>query len=537
MVDHRDQKDGSGASTGNSLPVGDSNMSPSQSHSVQPVSVGPNDETLSGQVMRGTAWIVAARFIMRIIGFVNTVIIAKLLVPEDFGIVAVGVAAMQLVQGLSNIGLSQAVVKFRDASVDDLNTLFTLSMLRAGLTALLLVGIGFGAAEILEDRRFIGVFFGIAATPLILGLMNPRFYEFERDLDFSREFVATVSEKTVSVIVSICVALILRSYWALVIGMLAGAVTQTIISYWVRPFLPRLTLTSFRKMISFSGWLAGVSFVVSLNNKLDSFILARFIGLPATGVYYLGSQLAGLITSELAEPLARAIYPGLSQLQEDADRMRRAFLGGVAAVAAIALPASIGVAFIAEDLVQFVFGPKWAQTVPILQYLTPAFGLQALMLSMYYYSMARGRVKLAFFRELAFSAIKIPLFIWAAMTHGFLGAVYMASATCVVYVVLQLILYWQVSGGGVHEPLWAARRSFGAVGAMALWFVLAVPNFTGLEAVPIFVRLFVHVASGAIIYLGVHYWLWRVEGMPDGVEGRVIHLANQALARLRPISA
>ncbi|MEL7019191.1 MAG: oligosaccharide flippase family protein, partial [Pseudomonadota bacterium] len=95
----------------------------------------PDDHTLSRRVMRGTAWIVAARFIMRVIGFVNTIIVAKLLVPEDFGLIAVGVAAMQLVQGFSNIGLSQAVVKFRDATRDDFNTLFTLSALRGLLTA------------------------------------------------------------------------------------------------------------------------------------------------------------------------------------------------------------------------------------------------------------------------------------------------------------------------------------------------------------------------------------------------------------------
>ncbi|MEO0832127.1 MAG: lipopolysaccharide biosynthesis protein [Pseudomonadota bacterium] len=481
----------------------------------------PDDHTLSRRVMRGTAWIVAARFIMRVIGFVNTIIVAKLLVPEDFGLIAVGVAAMQLVQGFSNIGLSQAVVKFRDATRDDFNTLFTLSALRGLLTALILAVSGVVAARVFADPRFIGVFLGVALTSFLLGLMNPRFYEFERDLDFSREFLVTVSEKTVSVLVTISIALILRSYWALIIGMIAGALTQMIMSYGARPFLPRLSLASFKRMIGFSGWLAGVSFVVSLNNKLDSFFLARLIGLPATGIYYLGSQLAGLVTSEMAEPLARAIYPGLSQLERDGDRMRRAFLGGVAAVAAIALPTAFGVAFVAGDLVAVVFGTKWAQTVPVLTYLTPAFGVQALMLSTYYYAMARGRVRLAFFRELAFLLIKTPLFIWAAATHGFLGAVYMAAGTCLIYTVLQLILYRQISGGRLTDPLWAARRSIGAVAVMALWF-LAVPAFRDMSGLAPVIRLLINVPMGALFYIAAHATLWKIEGCPDGVEAQLV---------------
>ncbi|MEL7201907.1 MAG: oligosaccharide flippase family protein, partial [Pseudomonadota bacterium] len=117
----------------------------------------PDDRALSRRVMRGTAWIVAARFIMRVIGFVNTIVIAKLLVPEDFGLIAVGVAAMQLVQGFSNIGLSQAVVKFRDATRDDFNTLFTLSAIRGLLTALILAVSGVVAARVFADPRVIGV--------------------------------------------------------------------------------------------------------------------------------------------------------------------------------------------------------------------------------------------------------------------------------------------------------------------------------------------------------------------------------------------
>ena len=93
--------------------------------------------SLTSRVVKGTAWLVAARFSMRAIGFLNTVLVARLLLPEDFGLVAIGIAAMQLIQGFSNIGLAQAVIKFHDASEDDYNTLFTVSFARGVLIGVL----------------------------------------------------------------------------------------------------------------------------------------------------------------------------------------------------------------------------------------------------------------------------------------------------------------------------------------------------------------------------------------------------------------
>lgn len=485
--------------------------------------------SMAARVAKGTAWLVGARFVMRAIGFINMIIVARLLLPEDFGLVAIGISAMQLIQGFSNIGLAQAVVKFHDADNDDYNTLFTLSALRAVFIALVLIFLGPVIAGFYNDPRLTHIFWGIALYPLFLGLINPRFYEFERALDFSREFIATVSDKIVSVIVSISVALVFKSYWALVLGLLAGGGVQMMISYVVRPYFPRLTFSAWRRVLGFSGWLTGISFVISLNNKLDNFVLARFIGLPATGVYSLGSQLAGLITSEIADPVARAIYPGLSEMRGQADDMRQAFLGGVSAVAAIALPAAFGASFVAENLVSVILGEKWLKTIPVLQYLAPAFGLQALVLAMHYYAIARDKTRLVFFRELGFATFKLPVFIWASSHYGLIGAVYAAMGTVLAYVLLQLILYSQVAGDSFLRPLIVARRSFLGVAAMAVWFFSMRPLMPQIEALPLLLQLGIDIAAGAILYVGAHIVSWQLEGRPIGIESRIYALITPIL--------
>jgi len=492
---------------------------------------GGGAPSVSARVAKGSAWIISARLLMKFIGVVNTIIVARILVPGDFGLVIIAVAALQMVQGFTFVGIAQTVVKFRIISREDFDTLFTINFIRGLVIALILMGIGSLSGRFYDDDRLTLVFIVIAIFPILQGLMNPRFYEFERDLDFSKEFIVGVSDKLVSVGVSVSLAFLFKTYWALILGLIGGGFVQTIVSYIVRPYQPRLTLVSWRRLLGFSGWLTGISMVVSLNNKLDSFVLARFIGLPATGIYTLGAQLSGLVTSELADPIARAIYPGLSEMQGDGARMQQAFLQGISAVAAVALPAAFGVAFVTDDVVVLILGDKWEGTKIVLQYLAPALGFQAMLLSTQYYAMARDKARLVFLREILFSMVKIPCFIWVCAAYGFVGAVKFGAVLYLFHAVLQLFLYGQVASDHFWRPLYVARRSLLAVLAMGLWFLWLRDFVEIIQSWPIFLRLFVDISFGAILYCGAHGLLWFVEGCPYGIETRITTIITALLVR------
>lgn len=472
---------------------------------------------LQNKVAKGTAWIVATRLAMRMIGFVNTLILARLLVPADFGLVAIGVTAMQLLQNLTDVGLAQAVIRFRDASRQDLSTLFTLSVIRGSLSTLLLCLMAFLSGYFYDDPRVSQIFLLISVYPLIAGFINPRFYEFERELDFTREFIATGLSKFASVLVSISIALVFRSYLAIIVGLIVGGFVQLLLSYILRPWRPHFTLASFTKVFSFTGWLTGVSFMAALNNKLDALLLGKFIGPIGTGNFYLGSQLAELPTKETGEPIARAIYPGFTSLQGAPEQMRHAFLQGVAALAAIALPAAIGFAFVAEDAVTLLLGEKWRGAIPVIEMITPVMGLQTLLLASQAYALAKGRVKLVFWREFMFFLLRTPIFIWAAINHGLAGAVFAIAALGYVHVGLNLILYQNLSGHPFWQPLWAARRSLLAVTCMAGYFLLLRP-ILGIDALPQLARLGLDITIGGLTFLTSQWALWKWEGMPDGIE-------------------
>lgn len=492
---------------------------------------GAPQASLTARVARGAGFIVAGRFVMGLLGFLNTVIIARLLLPEDFGVVAIGLGAMQILTNISDIGVSQAVIKFRDAGSDDIDTLFTLSLIRGLVIAAALVAVAAPAAAFYGDHRVFWVFCGATLYPLFTGLINPKFFEFERDLDYSKEFIATVVFKLAGVAVSIGVAVVYRSYWAMILGLAANGLVQMLLSYLMRPHRPRLTLTSFRKVFGFSGWLTGVGVMSALNNKLDALIIARTTGVDGAGHYFMGIQLAEMPTREIAFPASRAIYPGLSELQHDPARARDAYLRGVEALAAMAMPAAIGFALIARDLIPFLLGDHWDDAIPVVEIVTPVMGAQMPYLATQFYAMALGATRLVFFRELAFFLVRTPIFIAATITYGLMGAAVAIAGCGVLYIALNLTLFARTSGDFILRPVWRARRSFIAAAAMAV-VVLALRVTGALDsAAPLF-RILAEIAAGALAYLAVHAALWRIEGRPDGVERSILDLAAPALRRL-----
>lgn len=486
-------------------------------------------ESLKSRVLKGAGIIILSRFIVRSVGLINTLIVARLLVPEDFGIVALGVTTMQLLQNLTDVGLAQAIIKFRDTTRKDVDTLFTMAVIRGVFCALLLAAFAPFAADFYGDSRVMVVFFIVALYPLLLGFLNPKFFEFERDLKFSSDLISSVCSKLTAVIISVFIAFVFGSYLALIVGLVAGALVQVFLSYGLKPYLPRFTLASFGKVFGFTGWLTGVSFVAALNNKLDVLLLGRFLGPIGTGNYFLGDQLSELPTREVGEPLARALYPGFSSLQDETEQMRSVFLHGVGALSVTALPAAIGLALVSQELIPFVLGAQWGSVVMIIQILTPAFGIQALLMAIQSFAMSSNKTYFILWREIVYFLIRMPIFIWATLEYGLMGAVASTVFAGGGHFFMNLVVYRAITNRHIFEPVWAVRRSFLAVIAMVLSVLLIGMISSGI---PIFLIIIVKVLSGIFTFYTTLWLLWCLEGRPPFVEKDLEAMAGQILGKL-----
>src|SRR5690606_26523697 len=141
------------------------------------------------------------------------------------------------------------------------------------------------------------------------GLINIGVVMLRRDLDFKRDFMLGFYAKVVTVIPTIALALLYRSYWALVVGPIIGRAVEVLISYIMHPFRPRLCLSGWQRFLTFSLWMTPSNIASYLSNRADVFIVGYIANTAQLGIYNVASELSRMATAEVVIPMSRAIYP------------------------------------------------------------------------------------------------------------------------------------------------------------------------------------------------------------------------------------
>ena len=190
------------------------------------------------------------------------------------------------------------------------DTAFTLNALLAVGGAALTVCCASPAAAFYGEARLVPVMLALGGVWLISGFENIGTVNFRRNMDFASEFRFLAYKRVISFSVAVAAALILRSYWALVIGTFAGRSAGVILSYLMEPFRPRFSLAASRQMFSFSGWMLVINTASAVIGKIPLYFVGRMFGAQTLGAYTVGAEIAQLAHTELVAPINRAMIPG-----------------------------------------------------------------------------------------------------------------------------------------------------------------------------------------------------------------------------------
>jgi O-antigen/teichoic acid export membrane protein len=480
-----------------------------------------------GQKMaRGATWMLLFKFVDRGLSFVSTIVLARVLVPADFGLVAMAMSVIALIELASAFSLEVGLIQRKDPSRAHYDTTWTLRLALTLLCALLTAALALPAASFYADPRLAPIMWVLAAGWLIEGLENIATVDFRRELNFRREFVFLAVKRVLAVAVTLGAALWFRSYWALIAGTLAGRVVGLALSYAMLAYRPRFCLRAWRDVMGFSVWLFISNVLVFINSRVSHFVIGRTHGAGPLGLYTMAADLAALASSEITMPINRAVLPGLSRMAENEDGMRGGLVRVIAAVALLALPASFGLAAIAEPLVLTLLGARWIDAVPVVQVLAFAGALQAITATNQSAYLASGRSFVPVITQSTLAAVLVALLV-AFAGRGVIGiAIAQLCAT--------------IAAVGVSVAL---MRRFLAVRATALLGAVARPLIAGaLMAILVFaldrarfglgadlaapLRLVFGLIAGAASYALLVLALWIAAGRPDSIE-------RQLLVRLR----
>ncbi len=353
---------------------------------------------LKDRAISGVFWNGLSKVTVQFVQLSIMAILARLLMPSDFGIVGTTLIFTRFITLINEMGIAATVVQRKNIDEDDLSTLFVASLLLGVLLALIL----FFAAPLLANffsKQILSPVLKLSSLTLIIGsfgvihkaLLN-------RNLDFKSIAFAEMIGVAAYGMVSIILAKLGYGVWSIVWGNIALHLVSSIL-YWLKiHWRPRLVFyySRFRELINFGLNYFGTNLVNYANINLASLIIGKFLGMATLGIYELSNNVTNQTVGRLSFIIGKVMFPTLSKMQDDNERFANAFLKVLQVIAIIAFPMLIGIFVIAKPLVLVVFGQKWEACIFTIQVLAAASIIRSVGRTVGYVLQAKGRSDIEF---------------------------------------------------------------------------------------------------------------------------------------------
>ncbi len=471
-------------------------------------------------VARGAFLVVAMRWTDRLVGIVSTLILARLLVAADFGIVAMASLVVALTDTLLDLGVNAALIQNREADREDFDTAWSLRLLQSMIAAAIVAIFGAPlAAEYFNDQRVVDVLRIMAITMLVGGFENIGIVAFQKNMEFGRDFRFFFLRRIAGFIVTIALALWLRSYWAMIIGSLSSRLVSVWLSYILHDFRPRFSLQRLSHLWSFSQWIL----VRNLGNygatQTDKLLVGRRHEASVLGAYSLADEISAMPTGEILMPIGRVLFPAFVRVVDKPDELRRAFCLALGVQALIALPAGIGLAMVAHSAVPLLLGSQWTVAIPLVQLLALMNIPLAMSHSSGYLLLALGKIRLQAILAWIQFALMLCLALLVFPTGGaeIIAGIRLAVSLIAMIVLLVLVIHsvpilkWRDMIAHAWRPILASGAMVGCL------FALNLPTNW-----PMPLQLLTEISFGITVYCIVILSLWRACACPGGAENYLL---------------
>jgi len=488
------------------------------------------ERSVHRHMLGGSAWAIALRWCARLTGLISTIVLARLLTPADYGVVAIATLIVGTIEVFTQTGQYTVIIRHPNPTREHYDSAWTVS---------LLLGIGLGfvvlasaplAAIYFHEPRSSAIVAILAFRTMLIGTQNIGIVNFRRHLQFRKQFQFSVYPELISFVITITCGFIFRNYWALVIGIMSQYVCTVVLSYVMEPFRPRFSLSKVGEIWSFSIWTLIRSVGVYLNGQVDKVAIGGFAGAAAMGHYDVGRDVATSPTQELINPMVATLLPVLATVQGDREKRRELYLSVLYWSAIICTSTSVGVALVSSDMADLVLGAKWHDVKPLMPWLALAFGVLGLSNSVYsaFDTIGRPRIsaQLQWTRLAGLSLCIFPVAYltgdlrWIAITR-FLVTV---AITPTLFIALARAL--DVHIRDFITTMWRPMAS-GLAMAFVVLGINSMIHFHGT------MRLALDVLAGSASYAATLIALWQLAGRPNGPESDVWHWLEDQLWQLR----
>lgn len=476
--------------------------------------------------------LVASRLITRCIDLITMSLLGRLLTPADFGIVAIAMSVIFIVEAVMEIPIGVALVRVRNPTERHYDTAFTVGLLRSCALMAVVVALSWPIAELYRDERLIWLISALGTAPAVRSLGSPRITEFTRRMDYRPIVALEAMGKLTSLVVSVVVAWCTGSYWAIAVGTIATPLTIAVASHIAFRYRPRLSLAEWSAFSAFVRWSTINQLVGAMNWQIDQLMLGRMVSRQDLGRFSMASNLASLPTQVIIVQLLNPLTVAFSLIHDNPARLKDAYRASAAMIVCVGLPVLIGLGLVADPLIRLVLGEKWTVISPIVSFMALSIIPSLFVSPLSPLLMALNRTQALFPIALSELLFKMPILLVAIWLFGMEGAVGMRMLTALFVAAVSMRAAQQTIGWAAWKQVAEHWRSIvaGALMAAAIY-----PLTCDLEHEPQIVlmaaKLVGAVLLAAAVYAIAILALWFVAGRPAGAEAKILNLVRSVIRR------
>jgi O-antigen/teichoic acid export membrane protein len=486
---------------------------------------------MRGRVLRGLLWVGASQVGAQITRAVVAIFIARLLTPSEYGLAALALVFASLVMVFSDLGLGAALVQRKRLTDVDKSTAFWTSAAAGLIFTVAGLALSGPIADLYGQPSAAPLLVALSFSFVISALGSPQQWLMLRDMDFRRVEVPTMVGGLVGGAAAVVAAAKGSGAWAIIIQQLVAVSVTTVLFIVRSPWRPSFAFSraSLKDLGGFGAYLLGQRLLWYGQVNGDTFLIGRFLGTSALGVYAVAYNTMLVPASKLGGPVQRVFSPAFSRIQDEPERIAATWARVGRLLAAVAMPALCGLVVVAPDFVPLVLGSQWTAAVPVVQVLAWVGLVQAVQAVNMDILMARDRPRTMFRFAIVLTTCHLIAFA-IGLQWGVVGvAVGYAISTTLV----EPGQTWLAAKALGVSPLIFLRALFPVFqAAVGMCLVVAVVRLGLVDAgVHAAARLVICIATGAIVYAGLCWW--RVPELADEIRG----ILNRRRPRPAPLVA
>lgn len=470
------------------------------------------DDGIKRRTLRAGLWVGVSSVALNILSLSRSVVLARLLTPEIFGLWAICMTFIRAITVFSETGFASALIHRQESAESARDTAFVLLIIRGVILCILAIA----AAPLFSDFYDLPILQPIvsvlALTFLISGFHNINTIFYQKELKFRRLIYLEQAVGVASFAFVVIAAYLYRSPWALVATHLFTAAITVILSYLMIPDRPRFAFNKARawELFQYGKFISGAAIVIFITVEIDNVVIGKVVGMEALGIYFLAYMLANLPATHLSKVISNIMLPAYSKLQSDLPTLRTAYGRTLSFVGMLAIPSAFGLGVLAPQILGVIYGDRWLPAVDALRILAIFGCLRALGATSGYLYNAIGKPNIGFYTNLA-KLIVIAILIYPLTNaYGIVGAAIAVTLPMVLAVIGEFFLLSRIIGLDLRSTFLPLLRTLFFSAIMASVLVFLEPYIGQID----FVSLITSIIVGLIIYAALsqrdlrHMYSW-----------------------------